>query len=84
MSKKPIGDDPFPQLRRRSFFADADPEPDPPRSIVTQADVKAIEVKAATAGTRKRGRPVAPKPWIEAGVSRITWYRRQKAKGDIV
>lgn len=32
---------------------------------------------------RKRGRPVAPKPWIEAGVSRMTWHRRQKAKGEL-
>lgn len=29
-------------------------------------------------GNRKAGRPVAPKPWIEAGVSRQTWWRRQK------
>lgn len=25
-----------------------------------------------------RGRPFAPKPWLDAGVSRMTWYRRQK------
>lgn len=31
---------------------------------------------------RKRGRPIAPKPWIDAGVSRMTWYRRQKAKDE--
>jgi hypothetical protein len=29
---------------------------------------------------RLRGRPPAPKPWIEAGVSRMTWYRRKKAR----
>ena len=30
---------------------------------------------------RKRGRPVADKPWEREGVSRMTWYRRRaKAK----
>lgn len=29
---------------------------------------------------RKRGRPVAPKPWEAEGISRMTWYRRKKGK----
>ena len=39
---------------------------------------KVAIAKATDLANRKPGRPVAPKPWIEAGVSRMTWYRRQK------
>lgn len=112
MGKEPIGEDPFPMLRRPSQYVDIVKEGGgrsliseptggivgnpltlpitlPPRArhtaaggrpVVTQSDVKAIEAKAAGAGKRKRGRPVAPKPWVEAGVPRTTWLRREKAK----
>jgi hypothetical protein len=30
---------------------------------------------------RKMGRPSKGKPWVEAGVSKASWYRQQKSKG---
>ena len=37
---------------------------------------------AAELPKRKAGRPVAPKPWLAEGVSRMTWYRRKKWKPE--
>lgn len=31
---------------------------------------------------KKRGRPVADKPWEREGISRMTWYRRRKERGE--
>jgi hypothetical protein len=29
------------------------------------------------------GRPSKGKPWVEAGVSKASWYRQQKSKGEV-
>jgi hypothetical protein len=40
-------------------------------------------------GRKRMGRPSKGKPWIEAGVSKASWYRQQKSakpsegKGDV-
>lgn len=41
---------------------------------------KGVSIAAETVDgmPRKRGRPVAPKPWEAEGISRMTYYRRQK------
>jgi hypothetical protein len=65
--------DPFPQLPRPKLFEVG--------GEVTRrsADEKLEAAKVAIAKVKgKPGRPVAPRPWVEAGVSRMTWYRRQK------
>lgn len=73
--------DPFPQLPRRSFFVADDPKP-LRHNLAAQVATLGAE-SLLPPDTPKRGRPPANKPWIEAGVSRMTWYRRQKAaRGD--
>jgi hypothetical protein len=35
-------------------------------------------------GKKKIDRPVTTgKPWVEAGVSKASWYRQQKSKGEV-
>jgi hypothetical protein len=74
--------DPFPNLRPpRLFAAETRAEP-----MTTTAEPNKVEkAKAALAGATpaksKRGRPVKvadSEPWKAEGVSRMTWYRRQK------
>lgn len=33
---------------------------------------------------KKMGRPSKGKPWLEAGVSKASWYRQQKSKGEVL
>lgn len=48
-----------------------------------KAVLAVAEKKAKPLAAKKpRGRPVAPKPWEAEGISRMTWYRRQKANGN--
>jgi len=41
-------------------------------------NAKAVLVDAEKKAARKRGRPIADKPWEREGVSRMTWYRNRK------
>jgi hypothetical protein len=34
-------------------------------------------------GKKRIGRPSKGKPWVEAGVSKASWYRQQKSKGEV-
>jgi len=50
---------------------------------ISNADVDKVKASFPTplsevALKRKRGRPVADKPWEREGISRMTWYRRKK------
>lgn len=47
-------------------------------SEIPGAAVLSLELPQLSPAKRRPGRPVAPKPWLEAGVSRMTWYRRKK------
>ena len=83
MTKKPIGDDVFPQLdgRRRVLYEDVAPEPraaapERPRPVLTKADVEGIEAKAATAG-KPKGRPSLGEPWLALGISRRQYFKQR-------
>ena len=53
--------------------------------VTTKARAPAASVLVALANAlvesppKHRGRPLAAKPWEAAGISRMTWHRRQKA-----
>jgi short-subunit dehydrogenase involved in D-alanine esterification of teichoic acids len=47
-------------------------------TIKSAPKVERIAVAKEAVEKAKRGRPKADKPWVAAGVSRMTWYRRQK------
>ncbi len=74
--------DPFPELPRRSLFTNTaghEPTQSLADRVIVHRDIK--PASAATVGPaakRKRGRPLAPKPWIAEGISRATWNRRKK------
>jgi hypothetical protein len=43
--------------------------------------VDELREKIAEIPAKKMGRPSKGKPWVEAGVSKASWYRQQKSKG---
>jgi hypothetical protein len=45
--------------------------------------VDELRDKIAEIPAKKIGRPSKGKPWVEAGVSKASWYRQQKSKGDV-
>jgi hypothetical protein len=53
-------------------------EPNSTVSIEDQKPEPVSKLVSTGAEKRSRGRPLAPKPWIDAGVSRMTWFRRRK------
>lgn len=75
----------------RSVVRKTAKSPDRPADIRDAGSVGGEE-KPSSAGSTKRGRPLAKdkdktlaatKPWLAEGMSRVTWYRRkaEKAKG---
>jgi hypothetical protein len=54
------------------------PAEPPARSTVEELRESVAEIPA-----KKMGRPSKGKPWVEAGVSKASWYRQQKSKGEV-
>lgn len=95
MSKAQIGDDPFPGLGRRGFYAEAArvafaeatnhliPEMPAPTDEYKPPPKPKRTPKGRGAGKRGRPNVEGERPWEAEGVSRMTWHRRQKKEtGD--
>jgi hypothetical protein len=51
-----------------------------PAKILKRPAESPAEVKAEELPSKKMGRPSKGKPWVEAGVSKASWYRQKSAK----
>lgn len=47
---------------------------------ISKRQAEGVAKLIAAQKKRPRGRPSIGKPWLAAGVSKATWYRRQKEK----
>jgi hypothetical protein len=64
-----------------------DPKPakisERPAEPPAKSKVEELRVTVAEIPAKKVGRPSKGKPWVEAGVSKASWYRQQKSKGEV-
>lgn len=67
---------PRPQLYAAKASTEATKrQPAPSSADRLQKARDALEKAEVATTPRRRGRPNTPKPWEDAGVSRMTWYR---------
>jgi hypothetical protein len=71
----------------RSEEKRVDPKPtkifERPAEPPAKSTVEALRDTVAEIPAKKMGRPSKGKPWVEAGVSKASWYRQQKSKGEV-
>jgi hypothetical protein len=64
-----------------------DPKPakifEHPSEPPAKSKVEELRETVAEIPAKKMGRPSKGKPWVEAGVSKASWYRQQKSKGEV-
>jgi hypothetical protein len=64
-----------------------DPKPtkilERPADSPAKSKVEELRETVADISAKKIGRPSKGKPWVEAGVSKASWYRQQKSKGEV-
>jgi hypothetical protein len=71
----------------RSEEKRVDPKPakisERPAEPPAKSKVEELRESVAEIPAKKMGRPSKGKPWVEAGVSKASWYRQQKSKGEV-
>jgi hypothetical protein len=74
-------------LPGRSEEKQVDPKPakilERPAEPPAKYEVEELRKTVAEIPAKKMGRPSKGKPWVEAGVSKASWYRQQKSKEDV-